>query len=63
MLYAIVPLIRYVEHGLRHVRADVVEAVEQMGATPVQTLLQAKPRPQADQLPEGEAGIIDNNKM
>lgn len=23
----------------------------------------AKPRPQADQLPEGEAGIIDNNKM
>ncbi|TPI20556.1 ABC transporter permease subunit [Mesorhizobium sp. B4-1-1] len=42
MLYAIVPPIRYVEHGLRHVRADVVEAVEQMGATPMQTLLQAK---------------------
>jgi glycine betaine/proline transport system permease protein len=42
MLYAIVPPIRYVEHGLRHVRADVVEAVEQMGATPIQTLLQAK---------------------
>ncbi|MER9234557.1 ABC transporter permease subunit [Mesorhizobium sp. M0622] len=42
MLYAIVPPIRYVEHGLRHVRADVVEAVEQMGATPVQTLFQAK---------------------
>lgn len=42
MLYAIVPPIRYVEHGLRHVRADVVEAVEQMGATPAQTLLQAK---------------------
>ncbi|MDX8526561.1 ABC transporter permease subunit [Mesorhizobium sp. MSK_1335] len=42
MLYAIVPPIRYVEHGLRHVRADVVEAVEQMGATPLQTLLQAK---------------------
>lgn len=42
MLYAIVPPIRYVEHGLRHVRADVVEAVEQMGATPTQTLLQAK---------------------
>jgi len=42
MLYAIVPPIRYVEHGLRHVRADVVEAAEQMGATPLQTLLQAK---------------------
>ncbi|RWM41125.1 proline/glycine betaine ABC transporter permease [Mesorhizobium sp.] len=42
MLYVIVPPIRYVEHGLRHVRADVVEAVEQMGATPMQTLLQAK---------------------
>ncbi|UCI32265.1 ABC transporter permease [Mesorhizobium sp. B4-1-4] len=42
MLYAIVPPIRYVEHGLRHVRVDVVEAVEQMGATPTQTLLQAK---------------------
>jgi len=42
MLYAIVPPIRYVEHGLRHVRADIVEAVEQMGATPTQTLLQAK---------------------
>lgn len=42
MLYAIVPPIRYVEHGLRHVRVDVVEAVEQMGATPTQTLLHAK---------------------
>lgn len=42
MLYAIVPPIRYVEHGLRHVRADIVEAVEQMGATPSQTLFQAK---------------------
>ena len=39
---AIVPPIRYVEHGLRHVRGDVVEAVEQMGATPAQTLFQAK---------------------
>jgi glycine betaine/proline transport system permease protein len=42
MHYAIVPPIRYVEHGLRHVRTDVVEAVQQMGATPSQTLLQAK---------------------
>lgn len=42
MLYAIVPPIRYVEHGLRHVRPDTVEAVQQMGATPGQTLFWAK---------------------
>jgi glycine betaine/proline transport system permease protein len=42
MLYAIVPPIRYVEHGLRHVRPDVVEAVRQMGATPEQTLIHAR---------------------
>ncbi|RUU25061.1 ABC transporter permease subunit [Mesorhizobium sp. M6A.T.Ce.TU.016.01.1.1] len=42
MLYAIVPPIRYVEHGLRNVRVDVVEAVQQMGATPTQVLMQAK---------------------
>ncbi|KUM28084.1 hypothetical protein AU467_35105 [Mesorhizobium loti] len=42
VLYAIVPPIRYVEHGLRHVRTDVVEAVQQMGATPTQVLAQAK---------------------
>lgn len=42
MLYAIVPPIRYVEHGLRHVRPDVVEAVRQMGATPAQTLVHAR---------------------
>lgn len=42
MLYAVVPPIRYVEHGLRHVRSDVVEAVQQMGATRSQTLFQAK---------------------
>lgn len=42
MLYAIVPPIRYVEHGLRNVRADVVEAVTQMGSTPAQLLWQAK---------------------
>jgi len=42
MLYAIVPPIRYVEHGLRHVRTDVIEAVKQMGATPAQTLFQAR---------------------
>jgi len=42
MLYAIVPPVRYVEHGLRHVRRDVVEAVTQMGSTPRQLLWQAK---------------------
>ncbi len=42
MLYAIVPPIRYVEHGLRNVRADVVEAARQMGSTPSQLLWQVK---------------------
>ena len=42
MLYAIVPPIRYVEHGIRNVRPDVVEAARQMGATPSQLLWQVK---------------------
>lgn len=42
MLYAIVPPIRYVEHGLRTVRPDVVEAARQMGSTPAQLLWQVK---------------------
>jgi glycine betaine/proline transport system permease protein len=42
VLYAIVPPIRYVEHGLRTVRPDVVEASRQMGATPWQMLWQVK---------------------
>ena len=42
MLYAIVPPIRYVEHGLRNVRPDVVEAARQMGCTPRQLLWQVK---------------------
>src|SRR5207244_2642143 len=42
MLYAIVPPIRYVEHGLRNVRPDVVEAARQMGTTPTQLLWQVK---------------------
>ena len=42
MLYAIVPPIRYVEHGLRTVRPDVIEAARQMGATPWQLLWQVK---------------------
>ena len=42
MLYAIVPPIRYVEHGLRNVRPDVVEAARQIGCTPAQLLWQVK---------------------
>ena len=42
MLYAIVPPIRYVEHGVRNVAPDVVEAVRQMGSTPSQLLWQVK---------------------
>ena len=42
MLYAIVPPIRYVEHGLRTVRPDVIEAAQQMGATTWQLLWQVK---------------------
>lgn len=42
MLYAIVPPIRYVEHGLRSVNPDVVEAARQMGATPRQLLWHVK---------------------
>ncbi|HXQ39922.1 MAG TPA: ABC transporter permease subunit [Candidatus Udaeobacter sp.] len=42
MLYAIVPPIRYVEHGLRNVRPDIVEAGRQMGTTPSQLLWQVK---------------------
>ncbi len=42
MLYAIVPPIRYVEHGIRNVRPDVVEAARQMGCTPQQLLWQVK---------------------
>ena len=36
------PPIRYVEHGLRNVRPDVVEAARQMGATPAQLLWQVR---------------------
>lgn len=42
MLYAIVPPIRYVEHGLRTVPAGIVEAARQMGASPRQLLWQVK---------------------
>ncbi|WP_112310614.1 ABC transporter permease [Pseudogemmobacter bohemicus] len=42
VLYAVVPPIRYVEHGLRSARADLTEAAVQMGATPWQLLWQVK---------------------
>ena len=40
--YAIVPMIRYVEHGLRNVPAEIVEASNQMGCTPRQILFEVK---------------------
>ncbi|HET6621053.1 MAG TPA: ABC transporter permease subunit [Dongiaceae bacterium] len=42
MLYVIVPPIRYVEHGIRHVRVDCIEAGQQCGCTPLQLLFQVK---------------------
>ncbi len=40
--YAIAPAILYTEHGVRHVRADVVEAARAMGCTPRQVLFQVQ---------------------
>ena len=40
--YAIVPAIRYTEHGLRHVDQSVVEAAQGMGCTPRQLLWQVR---------------------
>jgi len=40
--YAIVPTIRYTEHGLRNVPAQTVEAAQAMGATPRQVLWEVK---------------------
>ena len=40
--YAIVPAIRYTEHGIRHVPADTVEAARAMGCTPRQLLWQVQ---------------------
>lgn len=42
ILYAVVPPIRYVEHGLRNVPAHVVEAAKQIGCTPRQILFEVK---------------------
>lgn len=40
--YAIVPAIRYTEHGLRNLPAEVIEAAETIGATRAQMLLKVK---------------------
>ena len=40
--YAIVPAIRYTEHGIRNVPADTVEAARAMGCTPRQLLWQVQ---------------------
>jgi glycine betaine/proline transport system permease protein len=42
ILYAIVPPIRYVEHGLRSVPAELIEASTQMGCSPRQILFNVK---------------------
>jgi glycine betaine/proline transport system permease protein len=42
MLYVIVPPIRYMEHGIRNVRADYVEVGRQCGCTPLQLLCSVK---------------------
>ena len=42
MLYAIVPSIRYTEHGIRHVRPDIVEAATAQGCTGRQVLFQVQ---------------------
>ena len=40
--YAIVPAIRYSEHGLRHLPEDVIEAARMMGSSERQLLWQVK---------------------
>ena len=40
--YAIVPMIRYTEHGLRGIRPDVLEAARAMGCTERQILFQVR---------------------
>ncbi len=40
--YAIVPPIRYFEHGLRNVPSEIVESARQMGCTPRQMLIDVK---------------------
>jgi glycine betaine/proline transport system permease protein len=42
MLYAIVPSVRYTEHGIRNVRPDIVEAATAQGCTSRQILFQVQ---------------------
>ena len=42
IIYAIVPSIRYTEHGIRHVPADIVEAATAQGCTRRQVLFQVQ---------------------
>jgi glycine betaine/proline transport system permease protein len=42
MLYAVVPSIRYTEHGIRNVRPDIVEAATAQGCTRRQILFQVQ---------------------
>ena len=42
IMYAIVPAIRYTEHGLRHVPAEIIEAARSIGCTGRQMLWQVK---------------------
>jgi len=42
MLYAIVPSIRYTEHGIRNVRPDIIEAATAQGCTKRQILFQVQ---------------------
>ena len=42
VLYAIVPTIRYTEHGLRNLPKEVLEAANSMGTTKLQLLFQVK---------------------
>ena len=51
VLYAIVPIIRYTEHGLRAVPAQLIEAATAQGCTPLQRLIQIE-------LPVARAGIL-----
>lgn len=42
VIYAIVPMIRYTEHGLRNLPKEVLEAATSMGTTKLQLLFQVK---------------------
>ena len=42
IMYAIVPAIRYTEHGIRNIPAEIVEATEALGATRRQRLFQVE---------------------